>query len=171
MPMSRGFSLQSVVVQAEIPVQLALVRELFREYADGLPIDLAYQGFDTELASLPGAYAPPHGRLLLAMVDETAAGCVALRPLSDTICELKRLYVRPAFRHLGLGRYLTRYMLNEASTIGYEYIRLDTLPSMHSAIHLYESLGFVRCAPYYPTPIADTVFMERRLADRATNGE
>ncbi|WP_416181122.1 GNAT family N-acetyltransferase [Chloroflexus sp.] len=162
--MSRGSSLHCVVMQAETPAQLELIRSLFREYAASLPIDLGYQGFEAELASLPGAYAPPRGRLLLALVANEAAGCVALRPLSETVCEMKRLYVRPPFRKAGLGRQLADHIVAEATAIGYELMRLDTLPSMGSAIRLYEALGFTRCAPYYPTPIAETVFMERRLA-------
>lgn len=150
-------------MQAERPEQLDAIRALFREYAASLPIDLGYQGFEAELAALPGAYAPPQGRLLLALVTGEAAGCVALRPLSETICEMKRLYVRPPFRREGLGQRLASQIVAEATAIGYELMRLDTLPTMHSAIRLYESLSFTRCAPYYPTPIAETVFMERRL--------
>ncbi len=161
--MSRGFSLHGVVMQAEQPEQIAAIRALFREYAASLPIDLGYQGFEAELAALPGAYAPPQGRLLLALVAGEAAGCVALRPLSETICEMKRLYVRPSFRREGLGQRLASQIVAEATAIGYELMRLDTLPTMRSAIRLYESLGFTRCAPYYPTPITETVFMERRL--------
>ncbi|MCX7859195.1 MAG: GNAT family N-acetyltransferase, partial [Chloroflexus sp.] len=117
-------------MQAETPAQLELIRSLFREYAAGLPIDLGYQGFEAELASLPGAYAPPRGRLLLALVANEAAGCVALRPLSETVCEMKRLYVRPPFRKAGLGRQLANHIVAEATAIGYELMRLDTLPSM-----------------------------------------
>ncbi len=145
--------------------ELEAIRTLFREYAASLPIDLGYQGFAAELAMLPGPYAPPRGRLLLAQVNGEAAGCVALRPLTESICEMKRLYVRPPFRQLGLGRRLVSRILSEAATIGYTVMRLDTLASMQPAIRLYESFGFRRCAPYYATPIAETVFMERMLAD------
>ncbi|MGB9739810.1 GNAT family N-acetyltransferase [Chloroflexus sp.] len=161
--MSRGFLLHWIDGQANATDHLDLIRALFREYAASLPIDLGYQGFEAELATLPGAYAPPQGRLLLALAEGSAAGCVALRPLSATICEMKRLYVRPPFRRFGLGRLLVSKIVAEAIAIGYELMRLDTLPSMHSAIRLYEALGFTRCPPYYPTPIAETVFMERRL--------
>ncbi|WP_298819785.1 GNAT family N-acetyltransferase [Chloroflexus sp.] len=164
--MSSSFLLHVVVKQAETPNQLDQIRDLFREYAASLPIDLDYQGFTTELAALPGAYAPPQGRLWLALVDDIAAGCVALRPLTATVCEMKRLYVRPQFRRYGIGWQLASRIVAEAATIGYELMRLDTLPSMQRAIQLYEALGFTRCAAYYPTPIAETVFMERRLGEQ-----
>ncbi|MEF3275544.1 MAG: GNAT family N-acetyltransferase [Chloroflexus sp.] len=166
--MSRGFSLHVVVEQAATPSQLDQIRELFREYAASLPIDLGYQGFAAELATLPGVYAPPQGRLWLALVNGIAAGCIALRPLTGDICELKRLYVRPPFRNDGLGWHLASRLIAEATAIGYQLMRLDTLPSMQQAIRIYERLGFTRCAPYYPTPIAETIFMERRLMPQST---
>ncbi|MCX6921638.1 MAG: GNAT family N-acetyltransferase [Verrucomicrobia bacterium] len=151
------------ICQATTPEQIALSRVLFEEYAGWLGIDLTYQGFDAELAGLPGSYGPPRGRLLLALVSGEAAGCVALRPLEETICEMKRLFVRPDFRAQRLGRRLAERVVEEACAIVYRTMRLDTLPSMQAAIRLYEALGFVRCAAYYPTPLRETVFMELQL--------
>ena len=151
------------ICQAVTPEQMALTRTLFEEYAEWLGVDLCFQGFAAELAGLPGLYARPQGRLLLALTGAEAAGCVALRPREDGICEMKRLFVRPAFRGQGLGKLLVEHIVAEARAIGYQKIRLDTLPSMQAAIRLYETLGFDRCAPYYETPLPDTVFMELRL--------
>lgn len=151
------------ILQAETPEQIASARVLFQEYAAGLGIDLCFQGFAVELAGLPGRYAPPGGRLLLAMAGAEAAGCVALRSLTEGVCEMKRLFVRPAFRGQQVGRLLAERVVAEARSIGYRTMRLDTLPQMEAAIRLYEGLGFVRCAPYYDTPLADTVFMELQL--------
>jgi len=137
-----------------------VVRTLFQEYATELPVDLAYQGFAAELAGLPGAYAPPTGALLLGRVDGVPAGCVALRGLGHEICEMKRLYVRPAHRGSGLGRVLATAVLDTARELGYAQMRLDTLPSMGSALGLYVSLGFREVEPYYPTPVAGTRFLE-----------
>lgn len=138
-------------------------RELFREYAEALEIDFSYQGFEAEPSVLPGAYSPPRGCLLLAAVDQEAMGCVALRPLSDGACEMKRLYVRPSARQRGTGRELTKEVIAYARAAGYSRMLLDTLPSMHGAIRLYESLGFQRRDAYYDTPLTDTVFMELQL--------
>ena len=149
--------------QASTAEQIALSRGLFEECASGLGIDLSYQGLAAELAGLPGAYAPPRGRLLLALANGEAAGCVALRPREGMICEMKRLFVRPAFRGQHLGRRLAERVVEEARGIGYRTMRLDTLPSMHAAIRLYEALGFVRCAAYYQSPLRNTVFMELGL--------
>ncbi len=151
------------VVRAGSPEELALARALFEEYASWLGIDLSFQGFAAELAGLPGPYAPPRGRLLLALIEGRAAGCVALRPLEAEVCELKRLFVRPDYRGRGVGKLLTEKILQEAQGIGYRSMRLDTLPSMQNAIRLYEALGFKRRAGYYSTPLADTVFMELKL--------
>ncbi len=149
---------------AVTPEDFVLVRPLFEEYAAWLDVDLSFQGFAAELAGLPGAYAPPRGRLLLAVNDDGAvAGCVALRPLVDTTCEMKRLYVRAAFRGQGAGRLLAGQIVTEARAIGYRTMKLDTLPRMQSALRIYAALGFVRCTAYYETPLADTVFMELRL--------
>ena len=139
------------------------VRSLFDEYASSIGFSLAFQGFDREVAELPGRYAPPSGRLLLARADGEIAGCVALRGLDDGVCEMKRLFVRPAFHRLGVGRRLARAAIDEARAAGYEAMRLDTVPSMRAAIGLYESLGFRDIDPYTENPIEATRFMERIL--------
>ena len=135
-------------------------RSLFQEYANWLNIDLSFQGFADELTNLPGPYVPPHGRLFLASFNNVTAGCVALRPLEKSVCEMKRLYVRPAFRHRGLGKMLAERIVTEAKLIGYSCMRLDTLSSMLPAIRLYEALGFSCIPAYYKTPLPDTIFME-----------
>jgi putative acetyltransferase len=156
-------SMRMKICQAITPEQIALSRTLFEEYAAWLGIDLSFQGFAAELAGLPGLYVPPHGRLLLALARSEAAGCVALRPLADGVCEMKRLFVRSGYRGQGLGRRLGERIVAEARAIGYRMMRLDTLPSMQAAVRLYETLGFVRCAAYYETPLPDTIFMELQL--------
>ena len=139
---------------------LAVVRELFVEYAQATGLDFCFQNFDRELAELPGRYAPPSGRLLLAMDRAQAVGCVALRKLENNICEMKRLYVRPAFRRQGVGHQLTEAVIVAAREIEYGRMRLDTLASMKAAIGLYESLGFQKIAAYYHNPIPDVVYLE-----------
>ena len=151
------------ICQALTPQQLAQSRTLFEEYAAWLGIDLAFQGFAAELAGLPGVYAPPRGRLLLALEGSEAAACVALRPMEEGVCEMKRLFVRPAYRGQGLGRRLAEQIIEEARVIGYARMRLDTLPAMQAAVRLYEVLGFVRCAAYYETPLPETIFMQVEL--------
>lgn len=157
------------------PVQtnedLASAKFLFEEYADSLDFDLDFQGFDEELANLPGEYAPPKGYLLLAEYKGQLAGCVALRGLTQNMCEMKRLYVRPEFRGLRIGRSLAQFVIEQARTIGYTYMRLDTAPSMQAARALYRSLGFRQISPYRYNPIEGAVFMELelRLMRRSNN--
>ena len=150
------------IVPATSEDHIATARRLFREYEASLGIELTFQGFAQEVAGLPGAYAPPAGRLLLATGAEPA-GCVALRPLGGGICEMKRLYVRPTARGARLGRRLAETVIREARAIGYARMRLDTLPSMKEAFALYQTLGFREIAPYYATPIVGTRFMELSL--------
>jgi len=143
---------------------LSVIRQLFREYAADIGVDLCFQGFEQELAELPGRYAPPTGRLLLAWQRHEPAGCVALRKLAEGVCEMKRLYVRPAFRGKGLGRELANAIIAAARESGYERVRLDTVASMKPAIALYESLSFKHVAPYCHNPMADAVYMELKLS-------
>ena len=146
------------------PDDLAATRALFREYADSIGVDLCFQDFETELATLPGAYRPPSGALLLAARGGEAAGCVALRPLEPpAVAELKRLYVRPGARGIGLGAALTEAALDLARTAGYQRIRLDTLPTMAAAQVLYRRLGFREVAPYRLNPIPGALYMELEL--------
>jgi putative acetyltransferase len=144
------------IAPALTPDDLETIRELMREYQAQLGVDLSFQGFDDELAALPGAYAPPSGRLLLARQGGTALGCIALRDAGDGRAEMKRLYVRPQARGLGLGRALAERIVEEARSAGYAAVVLDTLPSMGEAHRLYEQLGFRPIAPYNANPIAGT---------------
>jgi putative acetyltransferase len=151
------------VTLAKSPGDIEQARELFLEYADSLGFSLCFQGFDREVASLPGDYAPPNGRLLLAVDGERIAGCVALRKLDEGVCEMKRHYVRPAYRGTGAGRVLARRIVEEAWQIGYTHMRLGTLPVMQAAIALYRSLGFVEIRPYRHNPIECALYMELEL--------
>jgi len=153
-----------VIVQAESPAQIAYARELFLEYAQSLGFSLCFQSFDQELAGLPGDYKPPDGRLLLAEAAGQPAGCVALHELESGICEMKRLYLRPAFRGKGLGRMLAERIICEARAIGYLRMRLDTVePIMKNAVTLYRQLGFREIPPYRSNPIAGAMYMELEL--------
>lgn len=152
------------VVQAASPDDLAEIARLFAAYGASLEVDLAYQDFDDELAGLPGKYAPPSGALLLARrADGAAVGCIGLRDLGGGACEMKRLYVSPEGRGLGLGRSLMQGAIDAARDRGYREMRLDTLPSMAAAQGLYRQVGFEPIAPYYATPVAGTLFMRKRL--------
>jgi ribosomal protein S18 acetylase RimI-like enzyme len=155
---------ERVLVEASSPDDLAAARRLFRAYADWLAVDLCFQNFEQEVATLPGAYAPPQGRLLLAKVGGEAAGCVALRPLEPGICEMKRLWVEPGFAGAGLGRDLALAIIQAARDAGYRRMRLDTMPArMPAAQHLYSMLGFVEIAPYYHNPLDGVVMLELAL--------
>ena len=149
------------------PALLDATRELFTEYAQALGIDLCFQNFEAELAGLPGDYAAPQGCLLLAFVDGELAGCGGLRPLGDVdyanACEMKRLYVRRAFRRFGLGRLLTQALIDGALQAGYSVMLLDTLDDMEAARGLYESLGFVEVPPYYFNPIPGAHYLKVEL--------
>lgn len=149
--------------------QIEEIRKLFREYEKWLGLDLCFQGFEAELAELPGKYAAPEGRLFLATVDGKIAGCIALRKLENGVCEMKRLYVRDEFRGLGLGSILIEKIIEQARLIGYEKMRLDTLPSkMAKAVNLYKSHDFHEIAPYYSNPHGETLFMEKDLESQNT---
>jgi ribosomal protein S18 acetylase RimI-like enzyme len=148
---------------AHVPDEIPAVRGLLQEYAAGLGIDLCFQHFDAELAGLPGAYAPPAGRLLVADADGELVGCVALRPQAPGVCELKRLFVRPTYRGHGLGRRLLETLLAEAVAAGYREAVFDTLESMTEALGLYRSLGFVPTEPFNEHPVAGTLWFRKVL--------
>jgi 2-haloacid dehalogenase/putative hydrolase of the HAD superfamily len=151
------------LIQVATPLTLAHAQALFLEYAEGLGIDLAFQDFQSELASLPGAYTPPHGALLLATYGVQVVGCAALRSFQGDICEMKRLYVRPQHRTRGIGRTLADAVISAARQAGYARMRLDTLPWMEAAMALYRSMGFREIPPYRYNPVPGTVYMERAL--------
>ena len=149
------------ILQAESLEHIETVRELFREYESWLGIDLCFQGFEEELRTLPGRYEPPDGRLYIACMDETPAGCIAMRKLEDGICEMKRLYLRRESRGHGIGNALIEKLIDEARAAGYQKMRLDTHPpKMGKAVSLYESHGFYTIPPYYGNPHEGVLFME-----------
>lgn len=151
-------------IRSASPEEMDLVRELFREYQVGLNVDLCFQSFDEELAGLPGRYAPPQGAILLAEEEGVIHGVVAMRALDPFTAEMKRLYVRPSAQGKGLGRALAEAIIASARRRGYSRLRLDTLPSMSSAIALYRRLGFVEIEPYTVNPIAGTLYLELPLS-------
>jgi len=142
---------------------ILMVRELFMEYSASLGVNFCFQGFTEELANLPGEYARPSGRLFVVLDEERAAGCGALRRLDERTCEMKRLYLRPEYRGRGIGREITDALMNAAREIGYVQMRLDTLPSLTTAIALYRALGFREIPPYWANPVPGVVFFERDL--------
>jgi ribosomal protein S18 acetylase RimI-like enzyme len=148
---------------AENPRDLDVVRSLFREYAASLNVDLCFQNFEAELAGLPGKYEPPQGRLLLAWSGAEPVGCIALRPLDGSACEMKRLYVRPQARGEQLGRRLAERICAEARAAGYQRICLDTIPAMTAAIKLYQSLGFKPIEPYIFNPVPGAIYLTLEL--------
>ena len=168
------------IVPADNPVRIAAVRELFKEYAQSLSFNLCFQSFEEELARLPGEYSPPSGMLLLGLVDDQVAGCVAFHRLEGEmagkhgdgpqVCEMKRLYVRPAFRGSGVARELIDCLLRCAAAVGYWRMRLDTVPSeMGRAVEIYRKLGFVEIEPYRPNPISGAKYMELDLQEWGRN--
>jgi putative acetyltransferase len=154
------------IIQAKTTHEIQEVRRLFREYEAYLNVDLCFQQFESELASLPGKYSPPSGTLLLAKEKQKALGCGALRRLGaiqDRTCEMKRLYVCPEARGLGIGKQMAERLIQEGIRLGYSTMVLDTLNRLETAIRLYESLGFVRTGPYYENPIPDVVYLKLDL--------
>ena len=151
------------ITDARFPDDDTIVRALLREYAAALPVDLDFQDFEVEVATLPGKYARPQGRLLLARNDDRVLGCIGMRPLNGTDCEMKRLYVRPDARGLQLGRQLVERLCDEAREAGYTRMFLDTLPTMETAQRLYAQLGFEETAAYVFNPVAGTKYMVRAL--------
>lgn len=156
-----------VLVTPDTPAAYDATREIFREYAASLGVDLCFQGFEAELAALPGDYAPPRGALQLAYVNGAVAGCGAFRPIADVdyanACEMKRLYVRPAFRGLGLGRLMAQALMDQALRAGYSVMLLDTLDDMEAARTLYTALGFEEIPPYYFNPIPGAHYLKAQL--------
>lgn len=156
------------LVQAAAPAELDQARALFREYQAAIGVDLCFQGFEAELAALPGAYAPPAGRLLLALDGDAPVGCGALRAIGPGVAELKRMWTRPAARGRGVARAVAGALLEAARAEGYRVVRLDTLTWMTAARALYASLGFQEIPAYYPNPLPGVVYMELALAAPAT---
>ena len=166
--MSTAANSQLKITQVETSADLIVARELFLEYARSLNFSLCFQGFEQELATLPGDYASPAGRLLLAEFCGRRAGCVAMHRLEDGICEMKRLYVRPEFRGYKIGRGLAEAVIAQARAAGYDRMRLDTIaPVMREAVQLYRELGFYEIAAYRPNPMKGTLYLELQLAEPA----
>jgi len=157
------------IMPACTPAEMEAVRQLFREYATLLGVDLCFQGFEEELAGLPGKYAPPEGALLIAREGQAIAGCVALRKLEDDVCEMKRLFVRSQFKGQGIGRSLAQAIIREGANLGYKTMRLDTLDRLKEAMRLYDTLGFKRINPYYSNPLSGVVYWESSLATKEHN--
>ncbi|EDV23093.1 Acetyltransferase [Trichoplax sp. H2] len=159
------------IVNAVIPDDLEEIRSLFREYENFLEVDICFQGFEEELQTLPGKYAQPKGRLLLARKNDIIAGCVGLRELQPGICEMKRLYVRPKFQGKNLGRKLVKRIIQEAQNIGYTRMRLDSLGKLKAALSLYKSLGFRETRPYYDNPLSNVVYLQLDLTQLSNSSE
>ena len=153
------------VIEAKSSESVEAAEALFREYASTLDFDLSFQHFDDEMKTFPIQYSPPSGCLLLAYEDETVAGCVGLRMLDEGICEMKRLYVRPEFRGKGIGRALVLNVIDRGRKLGYGRMRLDTVPSMHEAIALYESFGFKQIPQYRDNPVPGALYFELQLRE------
>ena len=151
------------IVETSSRQQLDRVRELFHEYWRAFDFSPCFQNFTAEVDGLPGGYTPPRGRLALALVDGAAAGCIAMRPLAPTACEMKRLYVREAFRSHGTGIALVRWLINEARETGYSRMYADTMPVMARALAMYERLGFQRTSPYSPTATDGAIYLSLDL--------
>ena len=147
------------------------VKQLFLEYAQSLHFNLCFQNFQKELDELPGLYSPPRGVLCVAFVDGEPAGCIALKPLEDQICEMKRLYVRPQFRGFGIGKALALHIISRARELAYQKMRLDTISTMKEAISLYRSFGFYEIPPYYTNPVEGARFMEIQLLEPSEREE
>lgn len=159
-----------MIEPAEHAAQIAEVRRLFRQYEESLGVDLCFQDFERELAELPGRYAPPDGALLIAVEGGRTVGCVALRKLDEGICEMKRLFVQPAYRGRGIGRALAEAIIRQAVRLGYRRMRLDTLDKLREATGLYESLGFRRIEPYCHNPLCGAAFWELELTASTRSG-
>ncbi len=151
------------IIPAVTQSHIQCIVSLFREYEQFLQVDLCFQQFEAELAGLPGKYASPTGALMLAIQESEAVGCVAMRPLADRICEMKRLYVRPAYLGRGIGRQLALTVIERAREAGYTQMRLDTLEKLKPALGLYHSLGFRKCPAYYANPLPGVVYLELDL--------
>ncbi len=154
--------------QVQTKKEIEEVRSLFREYEAFLDVDLCFQSFEEELASLPGKYSRPNGDLFIGIDGEKTVGCVAVRKLADGVCEMKRLFVRPEARGKGLGRKLATEIIIAARELGYSLMRLDTLDKLTNAMHLYETLGFRKTAPYYENPLFGVVYWELELQEEKT---